>query len=1362
MGENFGDKLMKMFASPANAESGKGKEKVGAFKEVHDLAIAVKEGRLDARADLDDASGTDREILKYVNEMMETFSTRMEKAKTHINRLVEGDLKEEIKEDCPGCFGEMKMSINSCINMMNDLCARAKQAETLMHKIPTPVMAIDREFNVQFLNEAGANAVGMTSTACVGKKCYELFKTGHCNTAECRVAKAMMQRNTFTGDTVAKLPSGDLPIRYSGAPLTNEKGEIIGGLEYVLDISKEMEITNELSKLSEAAVGGRLATRAEADKFEGNYQVIVSNVNEILDAVVSPLNVAAKYVDRISKGDIPEKITDNYNGDFNTIKNNLNQCIDAVNALVDDAGLLSVAAVEGRLATRADASKHYGDYRKIVQGVNETLDAVIGPLNVAAKYVDQISKGDIPEKITDNYNGDFNTIKNNLNQCIDAVNALVDDAGLLSVAAVEGRLATRADASKHYGDYRKIVQGVNETLDAVIGPLNVAAKYVDQISKGDIPDKITDNYNGDFNTIKNNLNQCIDAVNALVGDANMLSVAAVEGRLATRADASKHYGDYRKIVQGVNETLDAVIGPLNVAAKYVDQISKGDIPEKITDNYNGDFNTIKNNLNQCIDAVNSLVGDANMLSVAAVEGRLATRADASKHYGDYRKIVQGVNETLDAVIGPLNVAAKYVDQISKGDIPEKITDNYNGDFNTIKNNLNQCIDAVNALVDDAGLLSVAAVEGRLATRADASKHYGDYRKIVQGVNETLDAVIGPLNVAAKYVDQISKGDIPEKITDNYNGDFNTIKNNLNQCIDAVNALTTDANMLSVAAVEGRLATRADASKHYGDYRKIVQGVNETLDAVIGPLNVAAKYVDQISKGDIPEKITDNYNGDFNTIKNNLNQCIDAVNALVDDAGLLSVAAVEGRLATRADASKHYGDYRKIVQGVNETLDAVIGPLNVAANYVDRISKGDIPNVITDSYNGDFNAIKNNLNVLIQAMNNVTMISKKIAGGDLNIYVQERSEKDELMFALKQMVANLRQIVMEVKTATINVTKGAQEMSSTSEQLSQGATEQAASAEEASSSMEEMASNIRQNAENAQQTEKMAIKAADDAKEGGKAVEETVAAMKDISGRISIIEEIARQTNMLALNAAIEAARAGEHGKGFAVVAAEVRKLAERSQTAAREITKLAGSSVEVAEKAGKLLTQMVPDIQKTAELVQEINAASNEQNTGASQINKAIQQLDQVIQQNAGASEEMASTAEELSSQAEQMQSSMDFFKLDNSMNNQVYSQGNSQHNMGQQGYVQQFEMQGQMMNPQYTGGNGGQMMNPQYTGGNGGQMMNPQYTGGNGNGNGNGNTGNMNQVNPMPSMMAPKIQQHGVKLNMSANDAKDSEFVRF
>jgi methyl-accepting chemotaxis protein len=408
--------------------------------------------------------------------------------------------------------------------------------------------------------------------------------------------------------------------------------------------------------------------------------------------------------------------------------------------------------------------------------------------------------------------------------------------------------------------------------------------------------------------------------------------------------------------------------------------------------------------------------------------------------------------------------------------------------------------------------------------------------------------------------------------------------------------------------------------------------------------VTANYVDRISKGDIPPKITDSYNGDFNLIKNNLNACIDAVSTMVADGIMLVKASLDGKLATRADASRHQGDYRKIVQGVNDMLDAVIGPLNVAANYVDRISRGDNPPQITDTYNGDFNLIKNNLNTLVAAMNEITASADEIANGNLTVDIRERSPQDKLMQALSAMVAGLTRTVGDIRSIAGEVAAASQSISTASIQVSKGASAQAAAAEEASSSMEEMVSNIKQNADNAQQTDKIANKSAKDAQESGKSVLEAVAAMKEIANKISIIEEIARQTNLLALNAAIEAARAGEHGKGFAVVAAEVRKLAERSQKAAGEINQLSATTLKVSEKSGEMLDKLVPDIQRTAELVQEISAASKEQDTGAEQINKALQQLEQVIQQNASASEEMASTTEELTGQSDQLVSALGFF----------------------------------------------------------------------------------------------------------------------
>jgi methyl-accepting chemotaxis protein len=755
-------------------------------------------------------------------------------------------------------------------------------------------------------------------------------------------------------------------------------------------------------------------------------------------------------------------------------------------------------------------------------------------------------------------------------------------------------------------------------------------------------------------------------INLILGIAAIL-LSAVLGFIVTRS-----------ITNPVNECLD-----------IADKVSRGDTDINFTTTSSDETGVLLDKLKTMVDNIKAMVKDANLLSVAAVEGKLATRVDASKHQGDFNKILKGVNDTLDAVIGPLNVAAEYVDRIAKGDIPQKITDNYNGDFNEIKNNLNQCIDAINLLITDSDMLSKTAVEGKLAIRADAARHQGDFRRIIQGVNDTLNTLVGLIDCMPTpvmtidrdynilYMNEIgaslggrrAKDLAGTKCYDHFKtSDCKTMKCACSQSMISGTLSKSEANAhpgslnldiaYSAVPIKDKNGAVIGAFEVVSDQTEVKAAIKKAEKIAIYQSQETAKLVEgleKLARGDLNFRLkveegdndTEKVREVFEAIIIVVEQATDAIRRLIADADMLSKAAIEGKLATRADATKHQGDFGKIVQGVNGTLDAVIGPLNVAAEYVDRIAKGDIPQKITDNYNGDFNEIKNNLNSLIDALNEITNGAKEIANGNLMVTLKERSSQDELMRNLAAMVATLTGVVNNVRSSSDNVASGSRQLNDSSQQMSEGASEQASSAEEVSSSMEQMVSNIKQNADNAQQTEKIALKAAQDAREGGNAVLETVSAMKEIATKISIIEEIARQTNLLALNAAIEAARAGEHGKGFAVVATEVRKLAERSQTAAGEINKLSASSVEIAEKAGDMLAKIVPDIQKTAELVSEINAASNEQNAGAEQVNKAIQQLDKVIQQNASAAEEMASTSEELSSQAAQLQDAIEFFKVE-------------------------------------------------------------------------------------------------------------------
>ncbi len=551
------------------------------------------------------------------------------------------------------------------------------------------------------------------------------------------------------------------------------------------------------------------------------------------------------------------------------------------------------------------------------------------------------------------------------------------------------------------------------------------------------------------------------------------------------------------------------------------------------------------------------------------------------------------------------------------------------------------------------------------------------------------SIARPIAACVEAARLIAAGNTEVQLDTTANDETGVLQAAMVEMVQAIRGMATEVVLASQAAMEGRLNFRADTAKHQGDFKKIVEGVNNTMSRLVGLLDAmpapamiidsdfTVQYINELGAkvgGKTPAQLIGTRCYDhFRTADCKTDRCAcgQAMRS-GQNAGSETDAHPGGLdLDISYNATPLRDEQGKIIGAFEVVSDqtAIKQAARVAAkiaNYQDietqklvecleKIAEGDLSLAIetepadadTGSVKQVFDGIGSALGTLIKALNEITVAAREIAGGNLLVKMQKRSEQDELIQALHDMVEKLKEIITDVRGAADQVASGSQELSSSSQQVSQGASEQAASVEEISSSMEELASTVAQTADHARQTAAISTRAAADAVDGGKAVAETVAAMQLIAKKIELIEEIARQTNLLALNAAIEAARAGEHGKGFAVVASEVRKLAERSQVSAQEIKGVAGASVETASNAGKLINEIVPQIQKTAELVHEIDAASNEQARGIDENARAIQQFDQVIQSNSAAAEEMASTSEELTAQAAHLQETIAFFKIE-------------------------------------------------------------------------------------------------------------------
>lgn len=749
-----------------------------------------------------------------------------------------------------------------------------------------------------------------------------------------------------------------------------------------------------------------------------------------------PIDEIRNSAVKLASGNLNSIIKIDREDEFGELADAFNDVTLTMNNIAGEVNLIIDAATKGKLDVRGDSRKFKGSYGSIIDGLNNSLDAVVGPLNVAAEYMDRISKGDIPPAITDTYFGDFNEIKQNINTMIDSLNSLVSEIKSVSKLQADGDIEAYAEPQKFIGAYREVVSGYNDALQCIHGSVAKILTMTIRYGEGDFSEALEQLpgkqivANKALDSMRDNLLNVSQELNTIVHHAK-------EGKLDYRGNSAKFKGTFALVIDGVNEVLDSVIAPLNVAAEYVDRISKGDMPPLITEEYKGDFNEIKHNINTMIMSLSSLVNEINTVSRLQEEGDIDAYANPDGFTGVYKDVIAGYNAALKFIHGSIAKILTMTIRYGKGDLSETL-ELLPGKQIVGNQALDSLRDNLLNVAKELSILNKNAQLGKLDYRADSSQFTGSFKEIVVGTNQVLDSIISPLNVAAEYVDRISKGDMPPKITEEYSGDFNEIKNNLNSCIDIMKGLADETQLIISEVRHGNLTIRGNDSNYCGAWKDLVKGINQMLDEISQPVLEIESVFAAVSVNDFTHKITKEYKGKWADLKASLNSVMtrwiriqnimielsegdlsqlndlrnaeqmskedhllpalvnmmSAIELILIDTNKLSEAAVNGVLDVRSDVSKHSGEYAKVMEGINNTLDSLISPMNLAMDFLQKVGAGENLEIIDKKeYVGEYRKLVVNINRLshfINSMlNDTAEVAKAAINGDLSSRIDGR-------------------------------------------------------------------------------------------------------------------------------------------------------------------------------------------------------------------------------------------------------------------------------------------------------------------------------------------------------------------------------------
>jgi methyl-accepting chemotaxis protein len=808
---------------------------------------------------------------------------------------------------------------------------RSMNKASYVDDTPVPIIVLDCDHNIEYLNHAAASLAGSTVDSCVGLKMWDVFDSEACRNGTCIAARAMREGHTVAGNAEFVVKGRKMPIRSCVSPRYDDQNKMIGVVQVMQDTSEEARFADEISRLVQASHDGQLRERGKAEDFQGRYRDLVTEINTMLDAILLPIGEGNRILAQISDGKIDELIAQTYKGDHEKMKLAVNNVATVLQSLKNELARLTVASSDGLLAERGKPEQFQGAFSEVVGGVNQMLDAILLPIGEGNRILAQISNGKIDELIAQTYKGDHEKMKLAVNNVATVLQSLKSELVRLTVASSDGLLSERGKPEQFQGAFSEVVGGVNQMLDAILLPIGEGNRILAQISNGKIDQLIAQTYKGDHEKMKQAVNNVATVLQSLKNELARLTVASSDGLLSERGKPEKFQGAFSEVVGGVNQMLDAILLPIGEGNRILTQISNGKIDELIAQTYKGDHEKMKQSINTVGTVLQNLVKDTNMLTKAALEGKLSTRADASIHHGDFRKIVEGVNSTLDAVVGPMQDVSAVLTQLAGGDFTTLVTNKYAGDFDLLASAVNTLSKSVRSALEQIGR--------NVSLLASSSE---ELNKVSQSMGSNADETATQASVVSAAAEQVSTN--VQTVA--------TGAEEMSASIKEIAKNTAEATRVATSAVRTAEVTNVTISKlgqssaEIGQVIKVITSIAQQTNLLALNATIEAARAGEAGKGfavvanEVKElaketaKATEDISRKIEAIQGDTNGAVSAISQISQVIGQISdiqttiASAIEQQSATTneigrtlAEAAKGSTDISKNIGGVAEAARA---------------------------------------------------------------------------------------------------------------------------------------------------------------------------------------------------------------------------------------------------------------------------------------------------------------------------------------------------------------------------------------------------------------------------------------------------------